>query len=160
MQEPQSLCRQITTQLGDPSEVAARAVETRNQTPSDGIGAAHEHNGNSCRRGLGRADRSLIGSRYNQRHLLLDQFGGKRLRSFIAIFGKTVLDRNVLALYEARFSQASMKCRNLPIAIVAHAGMKIPNHRQLGLLRPRRQRPRRRRGAEVPRRMMKSRRLI
>src|SRR5262245_50841830 len=109
MQEPQSLCRQIGSQLGNPGKVATRAVEACNQTRPDRIGTDHEYNGNSCRRGLGRADGSLIERRDNQRHLLSDQLSGEHFHSSFAVVGKAVLERNVLALDEARLSQASMK---------------------------------------------------
>ena len=59
MQEPQSPGLQISTPLGNPSEVAARTVEACYQTRLDRIGAAHEHDWNGCCRHLGRACRTI-----------------------------------------------------------------------------------------------------
>jgi hypothetical protein len=78
----------------------------------------------------------------------MNERGRQRWKSIKLIFGPTVFNRYVLSLEEAGVLQALAKSAQRLNESVRGLGVKKPDHRHRGLLRPRRARPRRRRAAE------------
>jgi hypothetical protein len=111
----------------------------------DRVGIGGEDDWNRCGRGLGRQCRRHS-ERVNHGDLTADQRGRERLQSVALDLSPAVFERHVAALDIAGFAQALAECRpRRPRA-------EDPDHRQLRLLRVRREHPdrerRRRRAAE------------
>src|SRR5262249_25597467 len=144
VEKPEAFGVQIARQYGGASAIAARSAETRYVPLPDWIAAGHENDRDAC--GQRHHDGIGAGADRDQRHTTLDQIGRERRQSIILILCPTIFDRQILALDKAGFQQALTECRRV-------SGRRSPgrrpraqesNHRHRRLLRPRRDRPRRR----------------
>src|SRR5262249_10104560 len=77
-------------------------------------------------------------------HLAVNQFGRQGRQPIVLIFGPTRFDCDVSALNKASLAQASKECRYRRRPLSSRCTAKEPDHRHRGLLRARRERPRRR----------------
>src|SRR5262249_31094175 len=77
-----------------------------------------------------------------------DQIGGLCGHAIIVTLRKTALDEDVSALDEAGFQQTLLKCSIERQVITRSTGAQNTDYRKSWLLRPYRQRPRRRRASE------------
>ena len=85
---------------------------------------------------------------YDHGHPAADQIGHQRGQPIALAFRPAEFDRHVAALDEAGLAQALAERRNLLGGGRRHLAVEIPDHRHCRLLRPRRERPRRRPAAE------------
>src|SRR5262249_37667863 len=91
-----------------------------------------------------RRQRRRGGCRGQYGDLATNQIGGERRKSVIAAFRPAILDRHILALDIAGLLQTLMKRAHHGCEAVGQSAVEEPDHRHCRLLRPRRQRPRRR----------------
>jgi hypothetical protein len=133
---------------GDAGDVAARPVETGDEAKLNRVAAACEDDrdcrgrrfGYNC---LGAAMRS------DHRHLTAYQIGCKVGQSIILVLRPAILDRHILALDVAGFTNALPECGQKTCTIGRRPrAAEEPDHRYRCLLSPRRDRPRSRRAAD------------
>src|SRR5262249_22778084 len=82
--------------------------------------------------------------RSDHRHLTAYQIGCEVGQSAGLVLCPAILDRHILTLDVAGFTKALAECVQITCTIGRPRGAEEPDHRHCGLLRPRRQRPRRR----------------
>src|SRR2546423_6271160 len=148
MQKFKPLRRQLGIEDADTGEVAARSVQALYQADLDRIRADQKYDWNDSGGSL-RSER-----RYSREwsgdhgYLAAHQIGGQRWQAIIVTFCPTVGDRNVSAFDVAALSQALAERPQICRIQFDRRAAKIANHRNRGLLRPCRHRPRRGRAAE------------
>jgi hypothetical protein len=127
-----------------PGEVRAGPVEAGDKTQCDRVTAGVKYDRYRRGRCL-RRHRCGAADGYDHGYAAADQIGRERRQPINLIFRPAVFDRHVLALDIAGFLQALEK-RNgdVLVVIISRLGAEEPDYRHRWLLRPRRQRPRRR----------------
>src|SRR5262249_20677480 len=106
----------------------------------DWIGSCFKNDRDGFSRRL-RCQRRRSAARCNYCDLSTNEFSGQRRQAIVTAFSPTVLNREVLAVDQARFTQALPE-RSHAIGVgLRRAGTEEPNHRHRRLLRARRERP-------------------
>src|SRR5262249_41847384 len=106
----------------------------------DWIGSRFKNDRNGFGRRL-RCQRRRSAARGNDCDLSTNEFSGQRRQAIITAFSPTVLNREVLAVDQTRFTQALPKrCHTIGVGLRG-AGTEEPDHRHTRLLRPRREGP-------------------
>jgi hypothetical protein len=140
-QKSKPLSVKLPIQERGAGDIAARTVEAGNETQLNRVITDAKDDRNCRGRSFGRdRSRRAAGCR-NHRHLASDQISGKFRQSIVFTLCKAGVDREIAALDKAHFAQPFPPCR---IGQRAVAGAEIPDHRHPRLLRPRRERQRRR----------------
>src|SRR5262249_54283591 len=132
----------------DAGRVAARPGEADDEAESNRIvgDAEHDRNGRSHR--FRRQGRCGASSGDDHGDLAAHQLGHHRRQSIVLTLGEAIFDRYAATLDVPGFGQTlAKKSQDLRIRR-SRASAEISDHRQLRLLRARRERPRRRRAAE------------
>src|SRR5262249_10425856 len=128
--------------------VTARPIKAGDQTGLDWIETGYEDNRDRSR-GRFRSTRCRGAfARCNEGNLAADEISGEFRQSICVILAPTEFNGDVALLDVTSLAQAPAKRRYKACASLLRAWVEIPDHRHRPLLRPRRQRPRRRRGAE------------
>src|SRR5262249_32906733 len=126
---------------------AARPGKACNKSNLDWIGSRFKNDGNGFGRRLC-CQRRRSAARCNHCYLSMNQFSGQRRQAIVMALSPTVLNREVLAVDQTRFTQALPKrCHTIGVGL-RRAGAEKANHRHRRLLRARRERPCRRCAAE------------
>src|SRR6266487_3645919 len=86
--------------------------------------------------------------RTDHRHLTACQIGCEVGQSVVLVLRPAILDRHILAVDVAGFTNALPECGQIACTIGRRRAAEEPDHRHCGLLRPRRERPRGRCAAE------------
>ena len=147
VQQLQPLGDQIgAADKADAGDIAARAVEARDEADPHRIGADCEDDRRiACDLGCVRRG---YAARDNHGYPAANHLGHQSRQPIIVIFGPAVVDGNALALDEAHFSQAlPERCHKMRRARRCRAPEEA-NHRHHRLLRACHERPRRRRAAK------------
>src|SRR5262249_43381829 len=147
MQQPKLLCPKLSKNKRDTGDIAARPVETGDEAELNRVAAACEDDrdcrsrrlGCNCRRGVMRSD---------HRHLTAYQIGCEVGQSVDLVLRPAILDRHILALDVAGFTNALPECGQIARTIDRPRAAQETYHRHRRLLRARRERPRRRGAAE------------
>ena len=90
----------------------------------------------------------MLRRRSDHGHTTANQIGHQRRQAIVLAFQPVVLDRHVLALDVAGFAKPLRNAAAYAAVRIGRPAVEEPDHRHRRLLRPRRQRPRRRRAAE------------
>src|SRR5262249_42251354 len=130
-------------------QIASGAAETSDQSQGDRITSHLKDYWNRRGRRLGCQCGWGCAGRRNHADLTANQIGSERRQAIEAFVGPAVLDHHVAALNKAIFGEPLPECSYEMRRRGSRPGAEIPDHRQRRpLLRPRRERPRCRRGAE------------
>src|SRR5215471_4202864 len=86
--------------------------------------------------------------RSDHRHLTAYQIGCEVGQSVVLVLRPAILDRHILTLDVAGFTNALPECGQIACTISKRRAAEEPDHWHRSLLRPRRERPRRRRAAQ------------
>jgi hypothetical protein len=121
-------------------DVAARPVETGDQSDLDWVGRHREDDRNrrGCRFGRHRRRRA---TRDNHGHLTANQIGRQCRQSVVLVVRPEVFGRHVPALDIAGFGKALVERAHTGHNQIRRSGVEEPDHRQRRLLRARRERP-------------------
>src|SRR5262249_49700292 len=122
---------------------AARSGKAGDKTEPDRVFGGDEHDGDRRGYRLG-SERWIRGGRGDHSDPSLHQVRRQLWKSIELILGPAVFNGHVLALDVAAILQALAKCAQTIRHRVRRSGVKKPDHRHRRLLRPRRERPRRR----------------
>src|SRR5262245_6197471 len=147
-QERHSLCHQLGIQKTDAGNLANRPIEACDKAIPDRVAPSREYDWYVRRCRLGGAHRRRSSGRRDHRDLPASQFNCHRRKAVKLTIGPAVFDRQVLALDVAGIHQALAKSSQAARMPIRRVGVDEPDHRQPCLLRPRADRPRRRRAAE------------
>src|SRR5262249_39615355 len=147
-QKPKALWPQILGKVVYAGDVAPGSIEAVDETKLYRIGADAEDDGNRAGRSLGRERRCRAARCGDDGHLALHKLGHQCRHAIDLILCPTIFDYNIAAIDETGFAEALTKCRGEMGASIGGAVMEKSDHRQRGLLRTRRERPRHRRAAE------------
>src|SRR5262249_28833865 len=145
-QKLQPFCGQLTADKIDARKVATRPGEASDKTGPDRIFRDDKHDGDGCGRSFCRQHRRTI--RGNHRHPSSNQIRCEHRQSIRLILRPAVHYRDILSFDEAGMLQALLECAQAVSERLGRGAVEEPDHWHRGLLRPRRQRPRRRRAAE------------
>src|SRR6516225_969902 len=141
---PPSLWPQILGKVVYAGDVSPGSIEAVDETKLYRIGADAEDDGNRASRSLGRARRCRTARSSDDSHLALDELGHQCRYTIELILSPTIFDYNIAAIDETGFAEALTKCRGEMGASIGGAVMEKANYWHRRLLRPRRERPRRR----------------
>src|SRR5262245_36436332 len=147
MQKSKELCPELRRNEGDTGDVATGPTETGDEPEFDRVAAGSEDDRDGCGRRLGCNCRWGV-MRSDHCYLTPDQIGCEVLQSIGLGLRPAILDRHVLALGITAFTNALPECGHKICTISRLRHAEEPDHRHSRLLRPRHQRPRRRRAAE------------
>src|SRR5262249_10608479 len=140
MQKPELLCRQWAGNHVDTRQVAAWAVETRDQADLNRVDPGVEDDGNRRGRRLGRQrGRAVAGDKYGD--LLANQFRRQSRQAIVLTLRPTVFDRDVLAFDKPGFGQSLAERGQQRPTLRERRAAEEPDHRHRRLLRARRERP-------------------
>ena len=142
-QQLEPLCRQLRTLKIDARQVAARPREAGDKTVLDRVVRHAEHDGDRRRCTLGRECCGEACGCDDHRDLPANQLGRKFGESF-RLLCPAIVDRYVLALDIAGFFEALAKSAQPLGNRFGRSDLEKSDYRHRRLLRPRRQRPRRR----------------
>ena len=143
MQQLQALSLQRRAELANACDIAARSIKAGNEAQLDRVNATGEDDWK--RRGCcPRCQSCGRGARDDHRHRTANQFGRQGWQPFIPTLRPPVFDRHVSTFDKPTFVQAPAECRNEVRGRIGRLAAQKPNHRHCWLLRPRRERPRRR----------------
>src|SRR5262245_9613184 len=148
MQEFQPLCRQLAAVKIDTRRIATRLSEASDETKLDRVFGSHENDGGHFACGFGSRRRRVA---YGDDHgdPSVNQFGCERRQPIELPLRPAVYDRYILAFDIAAILQSLAKSTQTVGAYVRRCRrVEETDHRHRRLLRPRRDRPRRRRAAE------------
>ena len=148
VQQLQPLRPQLRAQVAHARDVATRMVEAGDETQIDRVTGAEKDDRNSRGRLLCRQCPSSATEYGDHGHLSANQLVRQRQQSIVLPLRPPVFDRHVAALDVAGVAQASAERGQAVRPKIRRCAAEEPDHRQPGLLRPRRERPRRRRTAE------------
>src|SRR5215467_9092129 len=123
--------------------IAIWSAEASDEPELDRIAADAKDNRDRRGRRLDHHRRNVV-ARVDHGHWLADEIGGQRHQAVILVFSVLVVDRDVAALDKAYAAKALAKPSLHLRGSRTRAAAQIPHHRHCGLLRPRRERPRRR----------------
>src|SRR5262249_8469050 len=107
-----------------------------------GISADAKYDWNGCGCGLRGECRRCASWCRNDVHPTADRLGRQARQSRVPILSPTIFNRDISALYIARFTQPLSKCRNKLGSFSRRPGAEKPDDGHRGLLRTRRERPR------------------
>src|SRR5262249_35624466 len=138
-QEPNLLRPKFRREEADTDDVATGPVEASDEAVLDGVAPRHEDDRH--RRGCSLSRERSRGIADDQSYLPAKKVRQQKRQPVGLILGKAVLDSDVLALNEACFLQALAEPGRVMRQVSA---AEKPHHRHRRLLRPRRERPRRR----------------
>src|SRR5262249_18039408 len=131
-----------------PRHISARPVQAGHQTELDWVYPDKENNGDRCGGRLGRKGRRGAANRGDHRHLTAHKVSRQRRQLIVLPQREAVLERDVFSLDKARLLQALAE-RGQGNSVGRRFDGEIADNRDRTLLlRARRQRPRRCRGAE------------
>jgi len=147
-QELQPFCAQLSIEEIDTCQVATWPSEAGDQTKPDRVFGDKEDHGDYRSCGLRGQRRHGASERSDHGNLPPDQFGRQRGQPIELIVSPAVFDRHVLALDVAGVLQALTKSAQTIGEPIRRCGVEKSDHRHRCLLRPCRDRPRRRRPAE------------
>src|SRR5262249_38414506 len=147
-QQAQSLCHQFAHERVHAGGVAARPIETGDETEFDRVVSDVEDDGSPAARSDRRARCIFIGSGDDNHHLSSYEISGQQGETVVLSLSIAILDCYVLVFDIARFGQGPEKCREIRRHWSWRSGMKKPDHRHWRLLRAHRERPRGCRAAE------------
>jgi len=136
------LAATLRKKLGHAREVAARPVEANDKPELHGISADAKYDWNGCGCGLRGECRRCASWCRNDVHPTADRLGRQARQSRVPILSPTIFNRDISALYIARFTQPLSKCRNKLGSFSRRPGAEKPDDGHRGLLRTRRERPR------------------
>ena len=148
MQQFQSFRGQRVGEQGAAGSIATGPIEALDEAEFDWIVADQEDDRNALRPLLGRKRRGLAAGRNNCGNSTTDQVSRERRQSIESSLGPSVFDDDVSALDEPGFHQSFTERLREVGKSIGRSAVKKPDYRLHGLLRARRQRPRRRRTAE------------
>ena len=140
-QQLQSLRPQHAAEKAHAGDVAARPVEAGDQALLDRVAAAPEDDRHRRGCGLGGERRIVVPDDHG--HRPAEQIGHQGRQSISLIVRRAILDRDVLALDEARVLQALPE-RGHDLRRVSERAAEEPDHGRCRLLRARGKRPRHR----------------
>src|SRR5262249_17003548 len=127
--------------------VAARPGDARDETEIDRVFGDAENDGKACGRSLCcECRRGAHGNDHG--HLAAQQFTGHGRQPIVLVLCKPILDPQVVPLDIACLRQAESDCRSVGGSCCLRERAKKSDQRLLRLLRPRGERPRRRRAAK------------
>jgi hypothetical protein len=148
MQQAQPLGVQFCRHVVDAGDIAARAAEACHDTGLYRVGAGGKDDRNGSGRRLCHKRRHRAYRRDNDRHLTPHQIGRQFREPAVVAVPPAIFDRNIAALDIAGFSEPFTEAGDESCVCFGRARMEQSYHRHCGLLRPRRERPRRRRAAD------------
>jgi hypothetical protein len=146
-QKLEALARKSFGEEGHSGNVAARPAETGDEALLHRVTTVGEDDRYGRGRSLRRSYRHESIDRNNHGHLTLNQVRDEPRYALKLTSCPPVFDRRVLALHEAGFLQALVKCSKKGGRRVGIPGMDEPDHRHRWLLCARRNRPGRCRAA-------------
>src|SRR5262249_3452786 len=127
---------------GHARDVAARAVQAGDEATRDRVEPGRKDDRQRRGDGLGCEGRIVVPDDHGR--LPADQIGDQSRQPISVIFRRAKFDRNVLAFDIAALLQTLAECGHQASGVAERRGAEKPNHRHRRLLRPRRERPRRR----------------
>jgi hypothetical protein len=142
MQEPEPLGPKLGVHGGDAGEIAARVIETGDETGLERVPAGGEDDRNRRGRGFGGEDCRRAVDDDHDGYPAADQIGDQFRQPIVVVVREAVFDRDSPTLDVPGFAQAFAKRRKRIDLGIGCAGGEIPDHRHPRLLRPRRERPR------------------
>src|SRR5262245_10579750 len=134
----------LTRQAGD---VAARSRQTLDDACANRISRSREYDRDHRCRLLGRERRESV-VRHDNIDLKPDELGGDLGKSLVASLGPAILHCEIAAIAPPQFPQSPDKGGSQSALCRCRTGAQQANDRWLALLRPCRERPRRRRSAQ------------
>jgi hypothetical protein len=147
MQQSKLLCPELSKDKRDTGDIAARPVETGDETELNRVTTACEDDRDRRSRRFGYHCRGSV-MRSDHRHLTAYQISCEVGQSFLLVLRPAILDRDILALDVSGFTNALPECGQIACTISKRRAAEKADHRHGRLLRPRRDRPRGRRAAE------------
>src|SRR5262245_35446559 len=143
MQQPKLLCPKLSSDKRDTGDIAAGPVETGDEVELNRVAAACEDDRDRRSRRLGYDCRGGV-MRSDHRHLTAYQISCEVGQSVVLVLRPSILDDDILALDVAGFTNALTERGQLACTISRRPrAAEEPDHRHRGLLRVRRERPRR-----------------
>src|SRR5262249_6927945 len=105
VQEPDPLRGELRVGKADPRDVAARPVQTVNETSFDRVAADAENDRDRRGRGPGRRHRSRPAGGEDYGYIPSSQLGRQRQQPIGLVFRPAIFDHDVAALDETHFAQ-------------------------------------------------------
>jgi hypothetical protein len=139
MQQAQPLACNLGDQKIDAGRVAARPGKVRDQTELDGVFGDAKDNRDCCGRGPRRSRSRLKAGDCDHCHATADELAHERRRGIVLARQPMKLGPDVLPLDGAGLGKALAEIGLL--GGIGGAGVDERDHRERGLLRPRRKRP-------------------
>jgi hypothetical protein len=146
-EQPEPFKFQFAGQDVEAGHIANRPTDAGNEAHLDRIVTGREHDWNRRRGGLG-CERCGGADSDKDGNPARDQVGGERWQSIVLAFSPAELDCNVLTFDVTAFGQTVPERGHKTRERRGRSAVQIPHHRHRRLLRPRRERPCRRRAAE------------
>jgi hypothetical protein len=142
MQQPQPLCTELLGEVAHAGQIAARPIETGDQTKFDRVAAHAEHDRNRRCRGFGSQRRAnAAAGQSDDIDSAADEIGDQCRQALVAGVAEAVFDRDVVALDVAGLRQTLAE-RHLALRVgIGRAGVQVADHRHRRLLRARGERP-------------------
>src|SRR5215831_2015591 len=116
MQQPKLLCPKLRRNEGDTGDVAARPVETGDEAELNRVAAGYEDDRDRRSRRLGYNCRGDI-MRSDHRYLPAYQIGREVGQSVVLVLRPAILDRHILTLDVAGFTNALPECGQITCTI-------------------------------------------
>ena len=145
MHETEPFCGDLPAHIADAGDITARPVQARDQPDLHRIDRGAEDDRDRAGGGLGRQSCQATGRNDNYGHAPADQIGGQFGQTIELILSEAVFNRHIAAFDETSLAQTFEEVREVSSI---RTKMQISDHWHRPLLRPRRQRPGRGRGAE------------
>src|SRR5947209_2017287 len=140
MQQSKFLCPKLSDDKRDTGDIAARPVETGDEAELNRVAAAYEDDRDRRSRRLGYDCRGKV-MRSDHRHLTAYQIGCEVGQSVVLVLRPAILDRHILALDVAGFTNALPECGQIACTISKRRPAEETDHRHRRPLPPRRNRP-------------------
>src|SRR5262245_16390183 len=141
MQEPQPFGTNFTEEKIEPGRIAARPGEVRDETYSCWIFGDAEDDRDRRGSGFGRKRRRGVAGRGDNVHATSDEVRHQRRQATVLALKPMVLDRYVLTLDIAGFTEAGAERRRIARHATGRPGVYDPDDRYRRPLRVRRKRP-------------------
>jgi hypothetical protein len=139
---------EFDTELRDPGDVSAWPREARHEARIDWIGSRREHNGNRFGGRHRRADSDIAAAHEEDCDFAADEVGRKRREPFELTICPASFNRNVSPLDKTHLAEGAAKYCHAIRKLCRRYAVQHPDQWHRGLLRARRRRPSRGRGAD------------
>src|SRR5262249_3545755 len=146
VQQVQALRSDLDVQHNHAGEISSWSVQAGDEAGCDRVGGGEKDDRYGRRRSLGHGRGR--GVRGDHAHLSAKEIGGQRRQTLVATLGPAVFDPYITALYIAGFAEALAEGVCELRIFPGRSAVEEPDYGHRRLLRPRRERPRRRRAAD------------